>query len=164
MTSSLSPGPAPIDQQRLGEPVELADVAEGELAQPGPQGGGGHHVVAQHPPGRPRAQQVGVVDAVRPGQQRVDQRQRLAARPVADADQLIGRLLQPEMLREGRGQHQPRVGHSMLVVEADLHAVQSVIGSAHRKSASCWGRTLGLVTRILPGQEALLVELAPPPP
>ena len=80
--------------------------------------------MAEHPPGRADAEQVGVVDAVRPGQQRVHQRQRLTARPVANADQRVGRLLQPQPLRQGGGQHQPRVGHSVVVVEPDVDAVQ----------------------------------------
>jgi hypothetical protein len=50
----------------LGEPVELADVPEGERAQEGPQGGAGHDPVAHHLAGGATAQQVGVVDTVPP--------------------------------------------------------------------------------------------------
>jgi hypothetical protein len=58
------PGRPRAREQLLGEPVELADMAEGERAQEGPQGGGGHDPVAQHLAGGATAQQVGVVDAV----------------------------------------------------------------------------------------------------
>ena len=85
MVIGPSPGPAPAAharEQLLGEPVELADMPEGEGAQEGPQGGGGHDPVAQHSGGLSAAQQVGVVDAVPTRQQRVDQGQQLAAGPV----------------------------------------------------------------------------------
>src|SRR6266508_4104551 len=51
-------------QDLFGEPVELADVPEGERAQEGPQGGGRHDPMAEHLAGSATAQQVGVVDAV----------------------------------------------------------------------------------------------------
>ena len=41
------PPPTP-GQRRLGEPVELADVPEGERAQERPHRGGRHHPVAEH--------------------------------------------------------------------------------------------------------------------
>src|SRR5215211_6011039 len=67
-------------QRGLGEPVQLADVAEGERAQEGPDGGGGHHPVAKHAGAGPRAQHLDVVDTVPTGNQAVDHSQDLAAR------------------------------------------------------------------------------------
>jgi hypothetical protein len=52
MVIGPSPGPAPAAHAReelLGEPVELADVPEGERAQEGPPGGGRHDPVAPAP-------------------------------------------------------------------------------------------------------------------
>ena len=70
-----------LGQELLGEPVELADVAEGERAEERPQGGGRHDPMAEHLAGGATAQQVGVVDAVPTRQHRVDQGQQLAAGP-----------------------------------------------------------------------------------
>jgi hypothetical protein len=85
-------------EELLGEPIELADVAEGEGAQEGPQGGGGHDPVAEYLAGGAAAQQVGVVDAVPTRDHGVDQGQQLAAGPVrasplAQVDQRIGGVL-----------------------------------------------------------------------
>jgi hypothetical protein len=116
-------------QQLAGDPVELADVAEGERAQPGPDRGRRHHAVTQHALGRPGAQQLGVVDAVTAGEHGVDQGEQLAsrtgrARPVTQIDQLVGDLLDPQPLGQGRGQQQPGVGDRPGVVEGDLDLVQ----------------------------------------
>jgi hypothetical protein len=53
-------------QDLLGEPVELAGVAEGEAAQERADGGRCQHPVAQHLAGGPTPQHVDVVDAVPP--------------------------------------------------------------------------------------------------
>jgi hypothetical protein len=126
-------------EELLGEPVELADVAEGEGAQEGPQGGGGHDPVAQHLAGGATAQQVGVVDAVPTRQHRLDQGQQLAAGPVrasplAQVDQRIGGLLDAEPLGQGGRQQQAGVGDGVGVVEAGVELVQGV-GGSHRERA-----------------------------
>jgi hypothetical protein len=110
MVMGPSPGPAPA-----AHAVELADVAEGEAAQEGPQRGRGHHPVAEHGRGEPGAEHVGVVDAVTADHQRVQQGEHLAARPVgtrtvAKVDQLIDGGLDPQPLSQRGGQEQPGAG------------------------------------------------------
>ena len=114
-------GPRPCEEL-LGEPVELADVPAGEGAQEGPQGGGGHDPMAEHPAGGAAAQQVGVVDAVGTRQHRVDQGQQLAAGmggagPLAQVDHLVGSLLDAQPLGQRGRQQQARIGHRMGVVK-----------------------------------------------
>jgi hypothetical protein len=79
-------------------------VAEGERAQEGPDGGGGHDPVAQDRPSGPAAQHVDVVDAVAAGQHAVHQRQQLGAR--------VGRAGpgQAEQLVSGEGDVEPGAG------------------------------------------------------
>ena len=124
-------------EQPFGEPVQLSDVAEGERSQPRADCRRRHHVMAQHALGRARPQDVGVVDAVRARDLGVDHRQQLAARPVADADQLVRELLDAQVLGQRRRQNQPRVGHRVVVVDPDLNPVQPVRRCAHPESASC---------------------------
>jgi hypothetical protein len=126
-------------QDGLGHAVELADVAEGEAAQEGPQRGRGHHPVAEHGRGEPGAEHVGVVDAVTADHQRVQQGEHLAARPVgtrtvAKVDQLIDGSLDPQSLSQRGGQQQPGAGDPMAVVESAVELVQGVDG-CHRESA-----------------------------
>jgi hypothetical protein len=99
-------------QDLLGEPVELADLPEGERAQERPQGGGGHDPMAEHLAGGAAAQQVGVVDAVGTRQHRLDQGQQLAPRmggasPLAQVDQRIGGLLDAQPLGQRGGSSGP---------------------------------------------------------
>jgi hypothetical protein len=89
--------------------VELADVAEGERAQPGPDRGGRHHPVPEHRLGCSCPEQFDVVDAVPTGDHGMDQGEQLAAwadcaGPVAQVHQLVGELLDPEPLGQRRGQ------------------------------------------------------------
>jgi hypothetical protein len=138
MTGARPSRPRP-GKDLLGEPVELADVPEGERAQERPQRGGRHDPMAQHAGGLSAAQQVGVVDAVPTRQQRVDQGQQLAAgpvraRPLAQIDQRIGGLLDPQPLGQGGRQQQARVGDGVGVVEAGVELVQGV-GGSHRERA-----------------------------
>jgi hypothetical protein len=56
LTGSGAGGPRPREDL-LADPVELADMPEGKRAQEGPQRGGRHHPVTQHPPGDATAQQ-----------------------------------------------------------------------------------------------------------
>jgi hypothetical protein len=95
--------------------------------------------MAQHAGGLSAAQQVGVVDAVPTREQRVDQGQQLAAgpvraRPLAQIDQRIGGLLDPQPLGQGGRQQQAGVGDGVGVVEAGVELVQGV-GGSHRERA-----------------------------
>jgi hypothetical protein len=87
-------------------------VAEGERAQPGPHGRGGHHPMAKHVGGRPAAQQLHIIDAVPAGSQRMDQSEQLAAgvgraRPAPQIEQLVGRLLDPSRSASVAGSSRP---------------------------------------------------------
>lgn len=53
-------------KQLAADPIQPADMAEGESAERGPHGGGGRHPIAKHHLGRPVAPQLHVVDAVPP--------------------------------------------------------------------------------------------------
>jgi hypothetical protein len=84
--------------------------------------------VAEHPAGGAAAQHVGVVDAA-PRQHRMDQGQQRAAgpvrvRPLAQVDQRIGGLLDPQPLGQGGRQRQAGVGDGVGVVEAGVELVQ----------------------------------------
>jgi hypothetical protein len=129
--------PRPTEDRR-GHLVELAGVAEGEPSQERPHGRGGHHPVAEHAGGGSRAQQLHVVDAVPTGDHGVHQRQQLASRmgrtrPVPKIDHLVGDLLDPQPLGQGRGQQQSGAGDRTLVVEGDVDLVQHDMGGWHRK-------------------------------
>jgi hypothetical protein len=72
-------------------------------------------------------------------QHRVDQGQQLAAgpvraRPLAQIDQRIGGLLDPQPLGQGGRQQEARVGDGVGVVEAGVELVQGV-GGCHRERA-----------------------------
>jgi hypothetical protein len=84
--------------------------------------------VAKHAARRARTQDLDVVDAVAAGEQAVYQRQDLragvsGAGSVAEVDQLVGGLLQPEPLGQCCGQQQPCVGDGVLVIEDDIDMV-----------------------------------------
>lgn len=90
--------------------------------------------MAQHPAGRPGAQQLHVIDAVATGQEAVHHGQDLAAWmrrawPVAKVDQFVGGLLQAESVGQGRGQQQARIGDRALVIERDLDVLQVQLDS-----------------------------------
>jgi hypothetical protein len=126
-------------QDGLGDPVELADVAEGEGAQERLQRAWCHHPVAEHLGGGAGAQHVGVVDAVAAGQQRVHQGQHLAAGPVvagpgAKVDQLVDGRFDPQTLGQRCGQQQPSVGDGVVVIE-DHHKAVGTVRRWHRESA-----------------------------
>jgi hypothetical protein len=116
-------------------------VAEGERAQEGSDGGGGHHPVAKHRLGGPAAQQLHVVDAVPARDDGMDQGEQLASglgrtRPIAEVDEPVGDLLDPQPLRQGRGQQQPGAGHRTLVVQGDPDLVRHDVRGWHRKVSS----------------------------
>jgi hypothetical protein len=148
-----------------GHLVELTDVAEREAAQPGPNGGGRHHPVPEHAGGRPAAQQLYVVDAVPARDHGVDHGEQLRswvgrARPVAEIDQLVGGLLDPQPLGERGGQQQPGRGDRVLVIERDIDLVQHHVRGSHRKGVLRLGDRDCLAAVILPGQGTLF--LLPP--
>jgi hypothetical protein len=91
----------------------------------------------------------------------VDQGQQLAAWPVrasplAQIDQRIGGLLDPEPLGEGGGQEQASVGDGVGVIKGDVELVEGV-GGLHRESALLVGDTAAVAGAILPGQRAFLI-------
>jgi hypothetical protein len=151
----------------LGHAVELADVAEGEAAQERPERRRGHHAVAEHGRGGPGTQQLGVVDAVGSGDDRVQQGQHLAARLVgtgtaAEVDQPIGDRLDPQALSQRGGQQQrPGVGDRVVVVERD-NKPGGAVGGWHRERALQRGMEGRLSNAILPAQRAFL-GIKPPP-
>jgi hypothetical protein len=143
--SGPSPGPArrrPRPAEDLaGHLVELADVPEGKRPQERAHGGGGHHPVAEDAGGRPAAQQLHVVDAVATSDQGMHQREQLApglgrAGAVAEVDELVGGLLDPQPLGQGGGQQQASMGDGPRIVEGDIDLVQHDVGGSHRKGAS----------------------------
>jgi hypothetical protein len=159
------PGPAPaahaLPMMVSATRVELADVAEGESAQERPQRTGRDHLMAEHLGGLPGAQQVGVVGAVRPGDDRVHQGQHLASWPVgtstvAKVHQRVDHLLDAEPLGKRGGQQQPGVGDRVGVVERDDEGVGAV-RRWHRESALPAGMDGRLSNAILPAQMAFLI-------
>ena len=136
-TGSGGPGPP---QQLAGHLVELAGVAPAERTQERAERRGREHPVAQHRHGVTRAQHVGVVDGVAAGQRRVDEGHRLvadigASGRITEIDVFVEELAQSEVLGQRRRQHQPSVGHQMLVVEGHVETVETVTRYAHRNSA-----------------------------
>jgi hypothetical protein len=112
--------------------------------------------MAQHRRGGPAAQHVGVVDAVATGQQRVHQRQDLAAGPVvtwpvAQVDQLVDDRLHAKPLGQRGRQQQPGVGDRMIVIDGDHEPIEAV-GGWHRESALLIGTDGRLSNAILPAQ------------
>jgi hypothetical protein len=76
--------------------------------------------------------------------------------PLAEVDELVGGLLDPQPLGQGGGQQQPRSGDRVGVVEGDVELVQGV-GGWHRESALLSGITAALAGAILPAQRAFLI-------
>ena len=119
-----SPGPC---QQLEADPVQLADVAPGSCAERFQ--GGWHLDRAAQSASRPAgAQHVGVVNAVAARQRRRNQGQHLVARvrPPRRSSQVnvvVDEFTQTQVLGEGGGKEQPRIGHQAVVVEGDLNAV-----------------------------------------
>jgi hypothetical protein len=126
-------------QEGLGDPVELADVAEGERPQERAQGRGGHHPVPEHLLGPCGAQHLSVIDRVATGHHRVQQGQHLTARPVvagsaAEVDQLVHHGLHPQPFNQRCGQRQAGVGDGVVVIERDDEGAGGV-RRWHRKGA-----------------------------
>jgi hypothetical protein len=55
---------------------------------------------------------------------------------VTEVDELVGGLLDPQPLRQGRRQQQPGASHRPLVIEPDLDLVQHDLRGWHRKVSS----------------------------
>ena len=104
-------------EHRLGELVELTDVAEVEAPQEGPEGGGCHHLVGKDRTGRPGAQHVGVIDAVRPGDHGVHERRDPAPRERGDVDELLGERFQTETRAQHADEREAGISDRVVVVE-----------------------------------------------
>ena len=118
--------------------------------------------MAKHRLGGPAAQQLHVIDAVPAGDHGVDQGEQLApragrARPVPEVNKLVGGLLDPQPLRQGRRQQQPGASHRPLVIEGDIDLVQHHVGRSHRKGVLRLGDRDRLAAVILPGQGTLFI-------
>jgi hypothetical protein len=149
-------------KELAGHLVELADVAERKRPQERPDRRGGHDPMAKHRLGGPAAQQLHVIDAVPAGDHGVDQGEQLAsragrARPVPEVNKLVGGLLDPQPLRQGRRQQQPGASHRPLVIEGDIDLVQHHVGRSHRKGVLRLGDRDRLAAAILPGQGTLFI-------
>jgi hypothetical protein len=72
------------------------------------------------------------------------------ASPLAQVDQRIGGLLDPEPLGQGGSQQQAGVGDGVGIVEADVELVRGV-GGSHRESALLVGDYGSCRRRHLPG-------------
>jgi hypothetical protein len=80
---------------------------------------------------RPRPQHVAVIDAICAQRHRVDQRHDLAPSVAgagvigAQAHEALRERLDPQPLSERHDEHDPGVGDHPLVIEGDLHSIQS---------------------------------------
>ena len=144
------PGPA----KRCGHDlVQLADVAEGERAQEGPEGGGGHGAVRQDRLGVAGAQHVGIVDRVPAEDHRLHEGHDLAPGPgrtgsVPEVHGGVHELLEAQTLGQGRGQHDPGVGHR------DVHPSRLPLVSLPQATPVCGNDTRSRVpclTRLFTG-------------
>jgi hypothetical protein len=59
-----------------------------------------------------------------------------APQSIAEVDEPVGDLLDPQSLRQGRGQQQSGAGHRTLVVEGDPDLVRHDVRGWHRKVSS----------------------------
>ena len=108
MVMGPSPGPAPAAHAR---PMRVSATRSSwrmwpkvKLRRKVPSATS-HHPVAEHGRGGPGTKQLGVIDAVGPGDDRVQQGQHLAARPVmagpvAEVDQPIDGCLDPQAVSQ----------------------------------------------------------------
>ena len=104
-------------EHRLGELVELADVAEAESPEEGPERRRRHHLVGENFRGRPGPQNVGVIDALRAGDHGVHERRDPTSREGMDIDQLLGEDFETEHLAQHRDESETRIGDGVVVVE-----------------------------------------------
>jgi hypothetical protein len=85
------------------------------------------------------------------------QREQLAAgvgrpRPVAEVDELVGGLLDPQPLRQRGGQQQASMRDGPRIIQGDLDLVQYDVEGWHRKGVLRLGDHDRLAAVILPGQ------------
>jgi hypothetical protein len=126
-----SAGPPGACQRLAQQPVQLAHVPERTRAQERAQRRRGRDPVTQKPARPPGPEHAAVIDAVRAPKHRVENRHHLApdvdgARPVpTQPDQLLRERLDTKSSGERCDHHQPGVRHDPLIVENDMHAVQS---------------------------------------
>ena len=119
------PGPG---QQLAAHSVQLTDVAPGEAAQEGAQGGGRLDYAAEGAGRPPGAQRIGDADAVAARQRGGHQRHDLVAgvgpaRRIAQVQVLLYQLGKAEVPGQGSRKEQPSVGHQAGVVEGDADAI-----------------------------------------
>jgi hypothetical protein len=124
---ALSPRPP---QRLVEDMVELAHMPERERPQERPQRRRGHHRMPQHQPGRPGAQHVHVIDAVRAGEHPVHQAhhltalQRRARSLGIQPHAVVHKLLDTQPLGQGPCQQQTRVGDQTLLIKADCDLIE----------------------------------------
>ena len=93
-------------QGQIEHPVELTDMPEAECAQKGAERRGRHHPVSEHKPRAARTQDVHLIDAVRPGEHPVHEREHLAPRQrrarhaLSQMNRVIDQLLELEPASE----------------------------------------------------------------
>jgi hypothetical protein len=137
-------------------------MAPGEAAQERPERRRCQHDVAEHRLRVARPQGIGVVDRVATGQGRVDKGHGLVPymgppRSIAEVDVLVEQLQQTQVLGQRGRQHEPGVGHQMIVVEGHLTAVQAVAKS-HRESAFLVWVWAASATTIFPFQKGVFAD------
>ncbi len=124
-TGPRAEGPRPR-QHRLGDLVELADVAEAESPEERPERRGCHHLVGKHLRTRPRTQHIGVVYAVGAGDHGVHERRDPTTREGVDIDELFREDFEAELLAQHTDESETRVGHCVIVVEHHRQARRAV--------------------------------------
>jgi hypothetical protein len=86
----------------------------------------------QHPSGRPRTQHVDIVDAVRPGNHRLDHRHRLhrgvPSTRTRQSDQRPSGVEHAEPLRGRGGQDQPGVPNRTVIIEDHTDRIEALAG------------------------------------
>ena len=152
-------------QSDISNAVELADMTEGERPQERAHRRRRHGPVRKDLRRRSRPEHVDVGDEVPAGGHRGHQGQQLAARseparPIAQVDRFICKGLELEVLGQRRGQHQPGVGHRVLVIECHRHTVKTVRNS-HRKDALLERPDVDVRIHILPAQRASFADTRP---
>jgi len=136
--AGAGPGPPGASERLAEHAVELAHVTEGESAQEGAERRGSHHPMAKDLARRARAQQVAVVDRVRPGEDRMHEAHHLAPRakrapPAAQIDPPVDQTLEPQALGEGARQDQSGVSDRALIVEGDRRRIEAPRGAHSRR-------------------------------
>jgi hypothetical protein len=145
--------------------VELAHVPERERPQKRSQRRRCWHPATQQPAGPARPEHAAVLDAVRPEHHREQDRHHLAARvgrsrPVAtQPHQTPRQRLDPEAPSERRDEHHPGITDNALIVELDLHAIQSDrLVILHHEGDLLSQAPAARYSRKMPAQEVILLS------